>query len=834
MDRPTSTIRPMNTWAVAPSDTLPPVPPLPSRRIQGRTGSRRSSLDEESDSSETSSEGTFRPTPRTGQDTSRRITYKPSFVKSTFQWMKGDEIGSGSYGRVFMALNATTGDLMAVKQVEIPKTSSDKLKEQQMETMKALRFEGETLKDLNHPNVVSYLGFEESQNYLSIFLEYVAGGTVGSLLRDHWPLREDVVKTWLGQILAGLDYLHERGIIHRDLKSDNILVDYSGTCKISDFGISKKASEMTRVGKAYTTLKGTIYWMAPEVLASTADGYDVKVDIWSVGCVAVEMWTGKRPWHPLPFPTVMLEVGGRRAPPPIPETITISPLAENFRQQCFHGDPALRPHSAELKEHPYILDVRPGCTIQLDDIADKPLRFQPGLFAPPLRESRSVVSLRTGYRPDPTARPSKPPLPNLTIPSWNQPLPPPQQPTGRQSAQGAVTESPPLVTITPLASSGQRSARTEEPSAMSATSTDTPKSRRLVISNPDNEPQPQPTFIFTPPPLPEPPRRSATSSSRPLPSFPPVASSSKAGPSSASASSSSFQAKQFSRRPSGDASSSGIRSPPRPLPPSPASIPPVPQSPPPPHPRRSSQHTSRRPGSSRDRSQTLTAIDISSLKLYEEGNPAAKSVYNLSAASSSTTLTSSPARNVTGKRLPISPQPISTSVSSSTLGSIMPPPSSSPRLNKRMVSRQKSVPDVSIFSYDPTNARSQRGLLPRQSYDSDDYSDTDGGSPRSVSYGASSPKRRDSMRPRTEDIYESLEQFFPNRDLDQPVDTADPITPRPWDTFDSSTTLRRDASVRKSIRAIAREQHRLSYVGGKSGSNRRQTMLWNSHMQELK
>jgi serine/threonine protein kinase len=82
--------------------------------------------------------------------------------------MKGDMIGSGSYGRVFMALNATTGDLMAVKQVEIPKTSSDKLKEQQMETMKALRFEGETLKDLNHPNVVSYLGFEESQNYLSM------------------------------------------------------------------------------------------------------------------------------------------------------------------------------------------------------------------------------------------------------------------------------------------------------------------------------------------------------------------------------------------------------------------------------------------------------------------------------------------------------------------------------------------------------------------------------------------------------------------------------------------------------------------------------------------
>lgn len=82
--------------------------------------------------------------------------------------MRGELLGQGSYGRVYLALNATTGEIMAVKQVEFPKTASDKIKSHQLDVMKALKFESDTLKDLDHANIVQYLGYEESEDFLSM------------------------------------------------------------------------------------------------------------------------------------------------------------------------------------------------------------------------------------------------------------------------------------------------------------------------------------------------------------------------------------------------------------------------------------------------------------------------------------------------------------------------------------------------------------------------------------------------------------------------------------------------------------------------------------------
>jgi len=270
-----------------------------------------------------------------------------------FKWVRGELIGKGTYGRVYLALNATTGEMIAVKQVEIPQTASDKNDTRQAVYVKALKSESETLKDLDHPNVVQYLGFEETPNFLSIFLEYVPGGSIGSCLLKHGKFDEEVTKSFTEQILTGLEYLHSQGILHRDLKADNILVETTGICKISDFGISKRTDDINGIG-ASTAMQGTVFWMAPEVIDTPKKGYDKKIDIWSVGCVVLEMWAGKRPWSGNEAIAVILKLHKSKLPPPVPDDIALSSLAQNFYNQCFAINPEERPTAAKLRKHPYL------------------------------------------------------------------------------------------------------------------------------------------------------------------------------------------------------------------------------------------------------------------------------------------------------------------------------------------------------------------------------------------------------------------------------------------------------------------------------------------------
>ena len=132
-----------------------------------------------------------------------------------FKWVRGELIGKGNFGRVYLAMNVTTGEMIAVKQVEIPRTASDRSDARQANVVDALKLESETLKDLDHPNIVQYLGFEETPTFLSIFLEYVPGGSVGGILRKYGRFDEDVTKSFTSQILAGLEYLHSKNILHR-------------------------------------------------------------------------------------------------------------------------------------------------------------------------------------------------------------------------------------------------------------------------------------------------------------------------------------------------------------------------------------------------------------------------------------------------------------------------------------------------------------------------------------------------------------------------------------------------------------------------------------------
>ncbi|RFU35893.1 hypothetical protein B7463_g461, partial [Scytalidium lignicola] len=272
------------------------------------------------------------------------------------KWMKGALIGQGSFGSVYLALHAVTGELLAVKQVETPSPSANSQNDARKKSMiDALKREISLLRDLQHPNIVQYLGASSSGDHLNIFLEYVAGGSVQTMLNSYGALREPLIRSFVRQIVTGLAYLHGRDIIHRDIKGANILVDNKGGIKISDFGISKKIEASNLLSgpannKNRPSLQGSVFWMAPEVVKQTS--YTRKADIWSLGCLVVEMMTGTHPFPDCSQLQAIFKIGGAKISPTIPDHASTE--AKTFLSQTFEVEHTKRPSADELLYSPFL------------------------------------------------------------------------------------------------------------------------------------------------------------------------------------------------------------------------------------------------------------------------------------------------------------------------------------------------------------------------------------------------------------------------------------------------------------------------------------------------
>ncbi|GBF98708.1 serine threonine kinase [Raphidocelis subcapitata] len=249
-------------------------------------------------------------------------------------------IGRGSYGEVYRGVDTHSGQQVAIKVIDLEDIEDD---------IEDIQKEISALAGCRCAHITRYYGalVRPGSSELLILMELLACSAADLLASA--PLPEACIAFILRCVLQGLAYLHGEGRIHRDVKAANVLLSAAGEVRISDFGVSGQLTGT--LGFRRRTFVGTPYWMAPEVIESSEEGYSTSADVWSVGITGIEMALAAPP-HAELHPMRVLFVIPREPPPRLE-----GPFSEEFRDfvtACLQKDPTARPSARELLSHPFV------------------------------------------------------------------------------------------------------------------------------------------------------------------------------------------------------------------------------------------------------------------------------------------------------------------------------------------------------------------------------------------------------------------------------------------------------------------------------------------------